>query len=101
MNKEKYLELYDKLYDELCEISEEILPFYDVDKVKSYSVYIWTKGKDNVNVFDIHAEKIVFYDKEHEIIEEAKIIIEKIQEKLREIKYLENNKEAYMREIKN
>ena len=78
------------LYNELAKISNEILPYYDIDKIKSYSVYIWTKdeevGEDNSsNVFDIQKDEIIFYNKEHVIKEEAKPIIEKIQMKLREI----------------
>lgn len=82
---------YFKLYDELVEIANEIRPYYDIDKVKSYSVYIWTKEVDDNgydcrdNVFDIQADKIVFYDKEHRIIEDALPIIIKIQSKLKEI----------------
>ena len=75
-----------ELYDELREISQDILPYYDIDKVKSYSVYIWTKGEDGDNVFDILADEILFYDEEHVIKEEAQPIIEKIQSKLKEIK---------------
>lgn len=75
---------FDKLYNELRQISKEILPYYDIDKIKSYSVYIWTKGDDSENVFDIQADRIVFYE-EHEIIKEAKPIIAMMQEKLKEI----------------
>ena len=82
MNIKKYM----VLYDELRKIVQEIMPYYDVDKVKFYSVYIWTKGEDGINVFDIKADKIVFYDETHQIIEDAKPVIEKIQAKLKEIK---------------
>lgn len=76
---------FDLLYDELVQISKEILPYYDIDKIKSYSVYVWTKGEDGENVFDILADEIVFYVKDHVIIEEVKPIIKKIQLKLKEI----------------
>lgn len=85
MNIKKYM----VLYDELREIVQEIKLYYDVDKVKFYSVYIWTKGEDGINVFDIKADKIVFYDETHQIIEDAKPVIEKIQSKLKEIRELE------------
>lgn len=75
----------DCLYTELEKIVKEILLYYDVDKVKPYSVYIWTKGENGDNVFDIIANEIEFYVKDHIIIEEAKPIIEKIQSKLQEI----------------
>jgi hypothetical protein len=79
------LNKFDLLYDELVQISKEILPYYDIDKIKSYSVYVWTKGEDGENVFDILADEIVFYVKDHVIIEEVKPIIKKIQLKLKEI----------------
>ena len=80
-----------RLYDELREICKEIRPYYDIDKIKFYSVYIWTKGSwegkwfNGENLFDIQADRIVFYVKDHEIIEEAKPIIVMIQKKLKEI----------------
>ena len=79
---------FDRLYDELVAISNKIRPYYDIDKVKPYSVYIWTKGEENdfgENVFDIYVEEIVFYDKEHKIIEGALAIIKEIQSKLKEL----------------
>lgn len=82
---------FDKLYDELVKIVEEIRPYYDVDKIKTYSVYIWTKADANnpddmgCNVFDIQTDEITFYDESHEIIEETLPIIAKIQSKLKEI----------------
>lgn len=79
------MDKFDVLYNELEQISKEMLPYYDVDKVKSYSVYIWTKGEYGRNVFDIIAGEIIFYVKNHVIIEEAKLIVEKIQLKLKEI----------------
>ena len=76
-------------YDELCQIAREIEPYYEIDKIKSYAVYIWSKTDDvfdlGENLFDIHADRIEFFVKDHEIIEEAKPIIAKIQEKLREL----------------
>lgn len=79
---------FDTLYDELVLISRELRPYYSVDKVKSYSVYVWNLGDieddDHENIFDIMADEIVFY-KKHEIVEDAKPIIEKIQSKLKEM----------------
>ena len=83
---------FDEYYNSLCEIAREILPYYDIDKIKTYGVYIWNKADsldDQWNVFDIYSNEIVMYDEEHEIIEEAKPIIKKIQDKLKEFdKYL-------------
>ena len=85
---------YWQLYRELTEIVDGIRPYYDVDKIKDYSVYIWTKDNPNAdseddrygqNVFDICEDELIFYVEDHVVIEEAKQIIEKIQAKLREI----------------
>lgn len=87
MNKE---DNYDRLYKELVEIAKELESYYDIDKIKSYSVYIWTKG-DGIedfgeNVFDIMENEIVYYVKDHIIIKDAIPIIKKIQSKLKEIR---------------
>ena len=80
-----------QLYNELVQIVDEIRPYYDIDKVKWYSVYIWTKESEvddndwGENVFDIQEDEIVFYVKDHVIIEEAKPIIKKIQAKLKKL----------------
>jgi hypothetical protein len=84
------MKYFDKLYDELLEISDKIRKWYDIDKVKTHSVYIWTKGSDGENVFDIFADEIELYDKNHIIIEESKSVIEEIQQKLREIEEYRN-----------
>lgn len=81
---------YMKLYNELWEIAHEIQPWYDVDKVKWYSVYIWTKDSDSKpfggqNVFDILADEICYYVDDHVIVEDAWPTIRKIQNKLREM----------------
>ena len=87
-----------ELYDELWEIAKEIKTYYDIDKVKTFAVYIWTKGDKNAdpfsdeywgeNVFDIYADQIVFFDKNHKIPKEVMPIIKKIQGKLKEIENL-------------
>ena len=83
---------FDEYYNSLCEIASEILPYYDIDKTKTYAVYIWNKADsldDQWNVFDIYSNEIVMYDKDHKIIEQAKPIIKKKQDKLKEFdKYL-------------
>lgn len=81
------------MYDELWKLAHELGPWFDIDKVKPYSVYVWTKGlADGENVFDIRSEKLYFYTCESlwELPNEAMVIIKKIQEKLKEI-------ENYMR----
>ena len=90
------MDKFDFLYNELMQISKDILLYYDIDKIKPYSIYIWTKDENGENVFDIEKDEIIFYVKDYEIIEEAKPIIEKIQFKLKEIsQYLQfKNKEV-------
>lgn len=82
----------DEFYMELHKAVDEIRPYYDVDKIKPYSVYIWTKDSlcdDGLtiygdNVFDIMKDEIVFYDKNHVIPDEVMLIIRNIQSKLME-----------------
>ena len=83
-----YLEnQYEYEFDKLFKIAHEIEPWYTVDKVKDYAVYIWTKDTDEdfgKNTFDIKADDIVFYV-DHEIIPEALPAIQRIQEQLKKI----------------
>lgn len=93
-------EKFVRLYEELVSVSDEIHPYYDIDKVKWYSVYIWSKeNEDNEygeNVFDVQEDEIVFYTKDHVVIEEAKPIIKKIQAKLKEISlYVKENADKF------
>ena len=85
-------EEYNKWWNELWELSRKLLPYYDVDKVKDWSVFVYTKNSEGDygdNVFDINYDGIYFYDKNHKIIEEAKPIIEKILNKFKEV-YIKN-----------
>lgn len=91
-NDEKYYELYDELVD----ICEDIKDYYDIDKIKGDSVYIWDKKHidDSENLFDIHEDEIVYYTKHsHVIVEAALPIIGKIQDKLKEIGKMQTYKE--------
>lgn len=79
---------YDKLYEDLCKSVEPLKKYYNIDKIKSYSVYIWNKSDDieeSENLFDIQSNRIIYYE-DVKIIEEAKPIIKKIQKKLQKIK---------------
>ena len=86
----------DLLYEELVQAANEIRPYYDIDKIKSYSVYIWTKGNEDAdkdteeywgsNVFDIQENRIVFYVDDHIIPEEVIPIIQNIQSKIKAIR---------------
>ena len=90
------LEKEDLLYEELVQATKAIKPYYDIDKVKMYAVYIWTKGDKNAdiltdeywgeNVFDIWEDQIVFYVEDHTIPEEVMPIIHNIQSKLKAIR---------------
>ena len=86
-------EEFDKYYNSLVETVKPLRKYYDIDKVKTYAVYVWNKANDlneQENVFDIYSNEIVMWNEEHEIIEEAKPIIKKIQDKLKEFdKYLD------------
>lgn len=86
-----YLEnLYEHEFNKLFKIAHEIEPWYTVDKVKDYAVYIWTKNTDEnfgENVFDIEADDIVFYI-DHSIIPEALLTIQRIQEQLKKIEII-------------
>lgn len=75
---------YEYEFDKLFKIAHEIEPWYDIDKVKDYAIYIWTKGEFGENVFDIEADDIVFYT-DHEIIPEALPVIKRIQEQLKKV----------------
>ena len=75
----------DEFYNELYKAVDQIRPYYDIDKIKPYSVYIWTKDEGDVygdNVFDIMKDEIVFYDTTHVIPDEVMPIIRNIQSKL-------------------
>lgn len=87
---------YDSLYNDLVQTVNEIRPYYDVDKIKPWSVYIWTKDIDDCdgeNVFDIEDGRIVYYVKDHVIPDEVVPIIRKIQSKIRAIRLAWNNDE--------
>lgn len=79
--EQQYYEAFDKLF----KIAHEIEPWYDIDKVKDYAVYIWTKGVYGENVFDILADELVFYT-QHEVIPDAVPIILRVQKQLKEVR---------------
>lgn len=84
--------IYDNgMYKELWDLAHELQPWFDIDKVKPYSVYVWTRDYDDPdlgeNVFDICSDHLQFYHcmKPWSLPNEAMVIIKKIQEKLKEI----------------
>lgn len=80
---------YDLLYKELCESVIELKPYYDIDKIKPYSVYVWSKTDSaedwGVNLFDICEDKIIYYVDRYTIPDEVVPIIEKVQQKVRKL----------------
>ena len=83
---------HDLLYEELCQIVGEIIPYYGIDRIKPYAVYIWSKDPYGENLFDVYEDKIIYFVDDHVISTEAMPIIEKIQAKLKEMR-LERTKE--------
>ncbi len=79
---------YSEFYSELWELTHELEPYYSVDKVKPWAVYVWTNDTPEAGgeyVFDITANGLVYYVENHVIPAEAMPIIQKIQAKLREV----------------
>ena len=91
---------YDEMYSELHKLAYELAPWFDIDKVKSYAVYVWYRPtKEDLkhpnypgdefgwNAFDIYADYLQFYrcDWPWRLPNEAIPIIKKIQEKLMEM----------------
>lgn len=93
---------YFEIYREIQASADKLRKYYDIGKVKDYSVYVWISDEDyesnpkmyegiDLNVFDIQADRLVFYngEKYKEIKEEAIPIINEIQDKLKKMeKYL-------------
>lgn len=79
------IETYNKLYETAMLLKE----YYDIDKVKSWAVFVWDKDDDknsDCGLFDIFEDKITFYTDDHNIIQGAKPIIKQIQKILKQIK---------------
>lgn len=84
---------WENLYDKLCETAYKLDEWFNVDKVKTYGVYVWSKneGADGwagtSNIFDIYEDGIKWwteFPEHYPIPEEAKPIIEEIQAILKE-----------------
>ena len=83
---------HDILMAELEQLAHELDPWFVIDKVKDYSVYVWTKDSnednpDGENVFDIFHNTITFYPhaQSFDLKNEVMRIIRKIQDKLYEL----------------
>ena len=87
------------MYYELAVLATKLNPWFDIDKIRSHSVYVWSKDSDEdtfdgVNVFDIYPDYIQFYPCAYPwtMPAEAIPVIMDIQEKLKEIKEFTNEK---------
>lgn len=76
---------YDRMYGELWELLKDLREWYSIDEANSYGVHIWTKGEESEPLFDIYTDKIVMRKAGYEIVDDAKMTVEKIRDKLREI----------------
>ena len=94
---------WENLYDKLCETAHKLDEWFNVDKVKTYGVYVWSKneGADGLagtsNIFDIYEDGIKWwteFPEHYPIPEEAKPIIEKIQVMIKEFRKRYDNKSA-------
>lgn len=89
MNKD-YDNHVDRWYEHMRELVKKLYHWYDIDKIKPWGVYVWTKdskGKfDGENVFDIYANEVAIYNEAHKIPDEVWPIIREIQGWLREWK---------------
>ena len=52
--------IYGRMYDELVPLAEKLRPYYSIDKIKSFGIYVWgTSAMDEeANIFDIYADEI-------------------------------------------
>lgn len=75
-----------KYYKEMRALTDRLRPWYDIDKIKSWGVFVWSKSEGNpyggANVFDIYKDEICYFVEGHVIPDEAWPIIREIQEKL-------------------
>ena len=87
LSEEQYFKEYNKLY----EISQKLSPYYVIDKVKPWAVFVYSKETDE-DVFDIVVNRLIFYNgyKEEDINKEVLPIIKEIQNQLKII----NDKEV-------
>lgn len=83
----------EKEYEKLCNVSRKLEPYYKIDKVKSWAVYVceldwYSKRGIDGNIFDIFKNNISCYGDftEEEITPKALPIIKKIQKYLEEYK---------------
>ena len=54
-------------YEHMRELVKQLYPWYNIDKIKPWGVYVWTKDSsedelDGENVFDIYANEVAMYN---------------------------------------
>ena len=84
-----YNNYVDRWYKRMRELVKQLYPWYNIDKIKPWGVYVWTKDSsedelDGENVFDIYANEVAMYNEEHVIPAEAWPHIKHIQDWIKE-----------------
>ena len=52
--------IYGRMYDELIVLSHKLDPYYGIERIKDYGIYVWgpdSQGHD-ANIFDIYSNEI-------------------------------------------
>lgn len=80
LSEEEYYMQYEKLW----KISQKLRPYYGIDKVKPWAVFVYSKI-NNEDIFDILKDKLIFYNgyKEVDINKKVLKIIKEIQDQLK------------------
>lgn len=73
--------------DKLFELAKKLNQCYEVDKIKSYGIYVWDihNGEDQ-NVFDIYEDRIHYYVDNYQLKKESLDLIKQIQNELKKIR---------------
>ena len=73
--------IYGRMYDELIVLSHKLDPYYGIERIKDYGIYVWgpdSQGHD-ANIFDIYSNEIRVWRPGSIISESLPIIAEIIQ----------------------
>lgn len=76
---------FDQMYSDLWDLLQDLRVWYSIDRANSSGIYVWTKGEDSEDLFDILPGEIVMRDKDYVIPDEVKSTVFAIQEKLYDI----------------
>lgn len=83
MTKEVFYE--SEQYKELLDLTSELSRWYAIGKVTWYVVYVYDIDDPEMNLFDIWRDEVVILSDNHVIPVKAAAVIQKIQDKLKEI----------------